>query len=669
MSLPFLLEIGTEEIPDWMIEPALADLKRRFEALVKENSLGGDVAWVDATPRRLVLRADGLVARQPDKQELVTGPPKSAGTGAVQGFAKKNGVAVEALQVTKTEKGEYYSFERQTKGRATVEILWEALPGIITGIYFPKTMYWTGKGGVRFIRPIRWIVALLGDNVVPFEVADVESGRTTAGHRVLGSQTSIEVTIANYERQLRDNYVLVRAAERRARIEAALGPDVQADEALLHTLVYLTEFPTPIRGAFDEAYLKLPKEILSTVMRHHQRYFSVVNKDGSLRPEFIAITNTNGDPDGLIRNGNERVLRARFNDARFFWQVDQQRPLETRLPDLEKVTFHAKLGNYREKTDRVVKLAEALVSGARKDVDSGALSRAALLSKCDLTTDMVKEFTDLQGVVGGLYAKAQGEPETVSTAIYDHYKPVSMEDSIPRTTEGQILSIADKLDTLREYFRIGMVPTGSKDPYALRRAAQGVIKILFEARLPVPLENFLEQKELREFFRERVAYYLRELRGYPYDEVNAVMASPFETLADLADKIDAIHRVRSTPDFEPLAASFKRIKNILAQAQFEKGPAVDATKLAAGPEADLYKAFESAKQRVEQSADYYAKLTSIASLRPRVDLFFDKILVNDPDPVIRRNRLALLERLLTEFSAIADFSEIVTQGSGARAQD
>jgi glycyl-tRNA synthetase beta chain len=282
---------------------------------------------------------------------------------------------------------------------------------------------------------------------------------------------------------------------------------------------------------------------------------------------------------------------------------------------------------------------------------------------------MVKEFTDLQGVVGGLYAKTQAEPEAVSTAIYDHYKPVSMEDSIPRTIEGQILSIADKLDTLREYFRIGLIPTGSKDPYALRRAAQGVIKVLFEARLQIPLENVVKQKELSDFFRERIAYYLRELRGYPYDEVNAVMASAFATLPDLADKIDAIHRVRSTPDFEPLAASFKRIKNILAQAQFEKGSAVDGSKLALGPEADLYAAFESVKQRVEQSADYYAKLTSIATLRPQVDLFFDKILVNDPDPVIRRNRLALLEKLLTEFSAIADFSEIVTQGSGARAQD
>ena len=660
MALPFLLEIGAEEIPDWMIEPALADLKQRFDLLMKEQELGGEVAWVDATPRRLVLRANGLVARQPDKQEIVTGPPKSAGSGAAQGFAKKMGVAADSLETVSTDKGEYFSFRKQVKGRATVEILWEALPDIITRIYFPKTMYWTGKGGVRFIRPIRWIVALLGDNVVPFEVADVESGRTTGGHRILGSRTSIEVTIDNYEQKLRDNFVLVHATERREKIEVGLGPDVQPDGGLLETLTYLTEFPTPIRGTFDPQYLELPKEILSTVMRHHQRYFSVVNKDGSLRPEFVAVTNTSGDPDGLIRQGNERVLRARFNDARFFWQVDQQRRLEDRLADLEKVTFHAKLGNYREKTDRVVQLAEILGGHSKASV-----RRAALLSKCDLTTDMVKEFTELQGIVGGLYAKAQGEEETVSTAIYDHYKPVSMEDSIPRTIEGQVLSIADKLDTLREYFKIGLAPTGSKDPYALRRAGQGIIKILFEAPLSIPIFNFIEQNELREFFRERIAYYLREVRGYPYDEVNAVMAAEFHDLPQLAAKLDAIHHVRPTPDFEPLAASFKRIKNILKQAQFDGAGEFQAGRLTPGPEKDLYNLFQAVRKQVTESADFYPKLTSIASLRPQVDLFFDKILVNDPDPAIRKNRLALLQSLLTEFSTIADFSEIVTQGGGS----
>jgi glycyl-tRNA synthetase beta chain len=274
---------------------------------------------------------------------------------------------------------------------------------------------------------------------------------------------------------------------------------------------------------------------------------------------------------------------------------------------------------------------------------------------------MVKEFTDLQGVVGGLYAKAQGEPEAVATALYDHYKPVSMEDAIPRTLEGQILSIADKLDTLREYFKIGLVPTGSKDPYALRRAAQGIIKILFEARLSVSILNFAGESGLTDFLRERITYYLREVRGYPYDEVAAVLAAEVHTLPDLADRLEAVHKIRTAADFEPLAASFKRIKNILKQAQVQATVPIDRSKLSPGPELDLFMAFETARQRVEQSMDYDAKLANIASLRPQVDLFFDKILVNDPDSAIRQNRLALLQSLLTEFSAIADFSEIVTR--------
>lgn len=665
----FLLEIGAEEIPDSMIEPALADLKHRFEELCAEQKLGGRVLWVDGTPRRLVLRAEDLIARQQDTEEIVTGPPKSASAGAAQGFAKKMGVAVDALETVSTGKGEYFSFRKQVKGRATAEILWESLPGIITSLYFPKTMYWTGKGGVRFIRPIRWIVALLGDNVVPFEVADVESGRTTGGHRILGSRKSIEVSIENYEQKLRENFVLVHAAERRAHIEAGLAPDVERDEDLLHTLTYLTEFPTPIRGSFDPQYLELPKEILTTVMRHHQRYFSVVKPNGSLAPEFVAVTNTNGDPDGLIRQGNERVLRARFNDARFFWQVDQQKTLEDRVNDLAKVTFQAKLGSYLEKTERVVHLSAIISNSLNTAVDVESVNKAARLCKCDLTTDMVKEFTELQGVVGGLYARAQGESEAVATAIYDHYKPVSMEDSIPRTTEGQVVALADKLDTLRECFRVDLIPTGSKDPFALRRAAQGVIKILFEALLPVPVLNYATNPDLpklREFLLDRIGYYLRDVRGYAYDEVNAVMATPFDNLPDLADRVDAIHRVRSTPDFEPLAASFKRIQNILKQANFTASASVEPSQLAPGPEQALYDAFQKVRAEVDQSHDFFTKLNRIASLRPQVDLFFDKILVNDPDPAIRQNRLALLESLLKEFSTIADFSEIVTQGASAQ---
>lgn len=368
-------------------------------------------------------------------------------------------------------------------------------------------------------------------------------------------------------------------------------------------------------------------------------------------------------PMASFDKGNERVLRARFNDARFFWEVDQHKKLSHRVADLEKVTFQAKLGSYLDKAQRMVKLAAELA--AQTGADESAVKRAALLCKSDLTTDMVKEFTELQGVVGGLYAQAQGESEAVSIAIYDHYKPVSMEDSIPRTLEGQVVALADKLDTLRECFNVGMMPTGSKDPFALRRAAQGVVKILFEAKLPLePAKMAVGIPDLIAFLHERIQFYLREALGYPYDEVNAVMAAPLTTLNDLSDRVKALHEVRSTADFEAVAASFKRIKNILTAAQFDSVSAPAKELLRPGPEEDLYKNFITARQQANQS-NYAEKLRVVAALRPHVDLFFDKILVNDPDPAIRQNRLALLNGLLTEFSHIADFSEIVTQGVSA----
>lgn len=654
----FLLEIGSEEIPDWMIEPALEDLRTKFQAAFAV--FGGSGLVTDATPRRLVLLAKNLNQKAPDVESVVPGPYTSAGVKAVEGFARKCGSDLNQLAKMQDTKGERYVFHQLTKGQTLTAALSEKLPEIIAGLRFPKSMYWTGKGGIRFIRPIRWILALLDDQVIPFEVAGVKSGNTTRGHRILGSKRPIPVTIENYDEQvLPANFVVVHAERRKRRIEAALGPDVRKDADLLHTLVYLTEFPTPIRGSFDPSYLELPEEILTTVMRHHQRYFSVVKEDGSLAPEFVAVTNTDGDPEGLIRQGNERVLRARFNDARFFWQVDQQKKLAARLPDLAKVTFQAKLGSYKDKTERVAKLASTLA--AQTGADENVVEVAALLSKCDLTTDMVKEFTELQGVVGGLYAKAQGEGDAVSTAIYDHYKPVSMEDSIPRTLEGQVVSIADKLDTLRECFKIGLAPTGSKDPFALRRAAQGIVKIVFEARLELLLPPLFEDvPQLAPFMRERIQFYLRDVLDFAYDEVNAALAAPLTTAPDLADRVDALHFTRPTADFEPLAASFKRIKNILTQAGVNNAAEPHPARMASGPERALYDSFLRVRETTKNNSSYREKLAAIASLRPDVDLFFDKILVNDPDPTIRLNRLSLLSNLLTEFSTIADFSEIVT---------
>ena len=655
---PFLLEIGAEEIPDWMIPTALENLLLHFEKL----NLPHETVRLDATPRRLVLRVEGLPERLADSEERILGPAKSAPPQAVAGFARKQGLKPEDLSVETTPKGEYYVFTKKVPGRRTADILSEALPGIVLGIYFPKTMYWTAKNGPRFIRPIRWLVALLGNETVPFEIAGVRSGNLTAGHRRLGAK-EIVVTVDDYEQRLRDHFVILSAEERRNRIRESIpallnGSRAKPDPALLETLAYLTEFPTPIAGEFDPQFLELPEEVLVTVMRHHQKYFSVADSNGALAPKFVAVMNIPSDPEGFVRSGNERVLRARFNDARFFWETDQKKKLADRLEDLSHVTFQAKLGSYLEKTNRNVSLTAELASNYGGDPHA---VRAAQLLKCDLTTELVKEFTELQGVVGGLYARVQGEAEPVWQAIYDQYKPAGMEDDIPRNRTGQLASLADKLDTLRGCFRVGLIPTGSRDPFALRRAAQGVVKILVEGKLEISLLDLIRGDEpLITFFEDRVKYYFKDHRGFAYDEVNAAMAAGWTNLPDLEARLIRIQSLRQTPDFEPLAASFKRIRNILDQAREAKPPAepftaaeaIDPSLLEPGPEADLYDEYRRIQgQPVE---------ATISRLRPKVDLFFDKVLVNAPDARVRRNRLTLLETLLREFSSIADFSEIVT---------
>lgn len=643
MSLPFLLEIGTEEIPDWMIPNALENLRLLFEKL----EIPHETVSLDATPRRLVLRADGLPERQPDREERIQGPAKSAPPQAVAGFARKQGVKPEDLTAETTARGEYYVYVKKVRGRLTKDILAEGLPNVILQLYFPKTMYWTGKGGPRFIRPIRWIVAMLGEEIVPFELAGVRSGALTSGHRRLGAR-EIAVTPADYEQRLRDHHVILSAAERRNKITGELvGIRVKPDAALLETLVYLTEYPTPITGSFDAQFLDLPEEVLITVMRHHQKYFSVEDAEGKLAPQFVAVMNIPSDPQGFVKRGNERVLRARFNDARFFWDADQKKLLAERVADLANVTFQAKLGSYLEKTARMQALVQQLGG------DNNAV-RAAELCKADLTTELVKEFTELQGVVGGLYSRAQGESEPVWQAVYDHYKPESMDDSIPRNRTGQLVALADKLDTLRGCFAVGMIPSGSRDPFALRRAAQGVVKIVVEGKLDLDLAPYIDSDALRDFFQDRVKYYFRDIRGFAYDEVNACMAAAvgWSRLVDLESRLERVQRLRSTPDFEPLAASFKRIRNILEQAKFEGAGSIDESLLEAGPERELYEEYRRiAGQPVEKA---------ISRLRPKVDLFFDKVLVNAPDARVRQNRLTLLNTLLAEFSTIADFSEIVT---------
>ena len=679
----FLLEIGVEEVPDWMIPGALKNLEKRFrEALEKADLADGVTTRTEATPRRLTLIAEGLAERQADKEERLTGPPANiafdesgALTKAGAGFAKRAGVDASALQTGDDNK---LFVERKITGRPTADILAETLPEVIVGTYFPKTMYWTSKNGPRFIRPIRRLLALLDGAVVDFEIAGVRSSNKTEGHRRLGKKDLAVSNHADYESTLRENGVFLSADDRRSRIldgaaealSSEAGAALRSNEKLLRTLTYLTEYPTVIKGEFDESYLELPDEVLETVMLVHQKYFAIEDEaTGKLRNGFIAVANLDGDPEGEIRRGNERVLRARFNDAQFFWATDQKQTLSDRVEDLKAVTFQAELGSYHDKMSATRGLVGSLAEQAgAAEGDRKAADRAAELAKTDLTTEMVGEFPELQGVMGGLYAAAQGEPQDVADAIYHHYKPAGQGDDIPPTAAGRLVALADKLHTLGGMFRLGKVPTGSRDPFALRRAAYGVVQILIKGDLPVSLDALCDmcdagenRQALRDFLAERLRHFLGE-QGYKYDEINAVLAASDEVPVDVAARCGAIARARPTENFEPLAVSFKRIRNILEKAG---GVAAYAAKslnpslLESGAEKDLHGAYDELRKDLKEQGDYAVALERIASLRPAVDRFFDDVLVMAEDPAVRENRLTFLAQLLSEFSTIADFSEVV----------
>lgn len=682
----FLLEIGTEEIPDWMIRNALADLEKRFLAALERFDLSGGVTCTtDATPRRLALVASGVAARQADKQETLSGPPKNVAfdaegkpTKAAEGFAKRAGISVDQIAVGPDGK---IFVERKVSGRPAKEILTEVLPEVILSVYFPKTMYWGAKSGPRFIRPIRWIVALFGGDVVSFDVGGVKSGAATNGHRRLGKKGIAVTGAAQYRAALAENFVILSGDERRKRIVDGYETEfpstgsarVRPNAKLLDTLTYLTEYPTVICGRFEERFLSLPDEVLETAMLVHQKYFSVEDgKTGKLNNSFIAVANLNGDPDGEIRRGNERVLRARFSDAEFFWDSDLKRSLADRVDSLRNVTFQAQLGSYHDKTERMVALAKSLAEAANlSSTVKIAAARAATLSKCDLTTEMVGEFPELQGIMGGLYAARQGEPQEVADAIYDHYKPVGAGDDIPRNAPGQLVAIADKLHTLGGLFRIGMLPTGSKDPFALRRAAYGIVQIVIKGQLQITIDQLCEMADagdnaaaLRDFFVERLRYYLTNDGGFAYDEINAVLAASDSHPVDAVQRSEAIAKVRSTPDFEPLAVSFKRISNILEKAggvSTYASKKFDVALLEEGAEKDLHAAYAALRESLKKESDYAASLERIASVRPAVDRFFDDVLVMAKDDKVRENRLTFLAHILSEFSEIANFAEIVTE--------
>jgi glycyl-tRNA synthetase beta chain len=709
-----LLELGLEEVPARMIDAAEAELGRRVEQLLGREYLGHGRPQVFSTPRRLAVLVS-VEPRQPDEMIKQLGPPVSAAykggqpTKAAEGFAEKMGISVDQLQVTDTPKGKYVYADVKKIGRTAEGVLAETLPKEIAALYWPKNMYWRSKSE-RFVRPLRWLVALLDENAIPLELFGMRAQAGTRGHRILGGSISVP-RAGEYEKTLREVKVIVSRSEREQRIRQALdaaartipGARWREDAELLDTVVNLTEWPSAILGNFDREFLDLPEEVLVTVMRDHQKYFAVEDAGGKLAPYFLAVLNTDGDPEGIIRHGNERVLRARFNDARFFWQTDQKRSLRERVPDLKKVTFQKDLGSYYDKTMRVQKLA-SLISQTLEDagvkVRPGIVHKAALLAKADLTTELVKEFTELQGIVGGLYARAQQLDAQISadlrtaiaTAIYDHYKPESMEDRVPRTVEGAVLSIADKADSIVGMFALGLQPTGSKDPFALRRQANGIVKTVAEHKLPLSLRHlwtdaltgfkgseaekaFSAAGELNEallnFFRERLEYYLRDVLGLEYDTVNAVLAAGADDVVDARARAEAVKQVREMPDFQSIGAACKRIRNILRQAQERRITPADEFKYLAD-EADetkmLAAKLETMGPRVEESRrhrEYLNALLLLSTLREPVDRFFDKVMVMVEDEQVRANRLALLRSLVNEFSTIADFSEVVTEGKGS----
>jgi glycyl-tRNA synthetase beta chain len=709
----FLLEIGCEEIPARMIDAASQELRERVQKLLERERLtpSGQVGFLD-TPRRLAVLAHGVPEAQPDITEKLTGPSVNVAfkngqpTPAAHAFAKKAGVEASQLQRIETPKGEYLAATVTRKGRTTGEILADLLPKELNSIYWPKNMYWR-KPSERFVRPVRWLVALLDGEVVPVEFDGVRAGKSSRGHRVIG-QEKVEIARAgSYTESLRQARVL-GAAERLQKIRKDLdaatrtipGARWREDKTLLETVVNLTEWPAVILGSFDPQFLALPEEVLVTVMRDHQKYFAVEDASGKLLPHFLAVLNTDGDPQGTIRHGHERVLRARFNDARFFWETDQKHPLRERAAWLRNVTFQKDLGSYREKMLRVQRLCSWICSTIKQaggEVRPGVVHKAAMLAKTDLTTELVKEFTELQGIVGGLYARVQNldrdmadsTRQAIAQAVYDHYKPESMEDSVPRSVEGAVLSIGDKADSIAGMFALGLQPTGSKDPFALRRQANGIVKTIAVHRLPIGLHRmFADAREtyrgtpaerkfsadvdysgtLREFFRERLEFYLREALGLPYDVVKAVLAVGADDVVDAQARAEAVKGVLHMPEFQAIAAASKRIRNILKQAQ-DKGFRI-AEKFEHLPEAAeeeklLASQIEEYAPRIEahrQKKEYSDALLLLSGAREPVDRFFDKVMVMVDDERIRGNRLALLQTLLKEFSTIADFSEIVTEG-------
>ena len=679
------LEIGTEEIPAGFIPRAMAEMEAMItRELINARLSFGEIKTM-ATPRRLALVVKGIPAVQPDAEITATGPSRKAAydadgkpTKAAEGFARGQGVDVSALQIISTEKGEYLAVTKQETGRPVFELLAEILPGLIANIPFKKSMRW-GDLDVRFARPIHWIVALFDGIVVPFSFGNIDSGTISRGHRFMANTTFPVRDFAHYQEECERHFVIVDPEKRKEiirrethRVAIASGGHLLPDEELLDQVIYLVEYPSAVAGTFSKEFLKVPKEVLITSMRSHQRYFSIVDSEGKLMPGFITINNTLTDDPSVVVKGNERVLRARLSDARFFFEEDQKVKLDDRVESLKKVVYQQKLGTSYEKMERFKDLATGLAEQLNPAVTAHT-ARAAYLCKADLVSGMVGEFPEVQGIMGREYALLEGEDTAIANAIAEHYLPTQAGGELPASDIGAFVSIADKLDTVCGCFGVGLIPTGAADPYALRRATIGIITIILDNGYCIPLTNLINHSlellsaklnrpkeqvanDVLEFFRARFVNLMSN--DYPGDAVDAAVGAGFNDLVDVKARIAALAEFKNHPDFEPLAVAFKRVGNIIKDGT---DAPVNPDLFQDAAEGGLYEAFLAIRNSVDAKVSEGAwldALTGIATIRGPVDTFFDKVMVMAEDELVKTNRLALLTAIARMFGRIADFSRI-----------
>ena len=691
--MEFLLEILTEEMPPAHLRTGLEQLREKVGRGLADAGIAAAELKTLGTPRRLVLAGD-LAPGQADSESVVTGPPKSAAIRpdgsfgpAALGFARSQGIPVESLEVVTTPKGEYMGFKRRTRGRATADILKELLPGVLGSLAFPKTMRW-GESAFRFSRPLHHILCLFGGEVLGFVFEGLTADDTTLGHRILAPREIRVRSRADYLDGLRAAHVIVDPAERRATVEAQidallapLDARLYPDPALQEYLVDNVEHPHVILGSFPDKYLSLPLEVLATSLREGQRLLSVV-RDKKQLPLFLGVADAVDDPRSLIRAGNERVLKARLEDARFFWEQDRKIPLADRAAGLKAVLFQEKLGSYDDKTQRLKKIVAYLCEKAGAAESKEDAVTAASLCKVDLLTEMVKEFTSLQGRMGGVYARQEGYPAAVSRAIYEHYQPAGLDDDSPASLTGALLSAADKMDTVVGAVGVGLQVTGSSDPFGLRRSAFGVCRILIERKTSLSFPRFLDKvisiygdrlgrpkDEIRaaagEIFAGRLRY-LCESRGFRYDLVNAAFGPGLDDLYHTWLRVKALDALQASPQFEPFILMAKRVGNILRDQPAAKTFSPDL--IVDKEERDLATAFGIVRDNAAPmiaKGDFARAQAMIFKLQPCLNAFFDKVLVMAPEKKLRQNRLGLLQAVRGIILEVADYSQVVVAGEKA----